>query len=535
MDGHYSDIWRRIALAEPDRPAIVTVGESSLTYAEFDDASGCVAALLAERGVGRGDRVSILSHNRPEWLLAFAGALRVGVVPVPLNFRYRAREVAALLEDSGSRALVYAAGLADVVAEAARLLDRPIELLQVRDSDAPLLPGAVDFAEYSRFDPLPYEHPGDGDLFIYTGGTTGAPKAAVWSVRQMLAMQVYNAYLTAGLPVPGSPERAAELAAGGESPRIVALALSPYMHGTALTTVMNALLLGGAVVILPTARFDAERAVRAIVDEGVTRVAVAGDAIALPLLEAAERAGIDALPELTSVLSSGMRFDDATKSRLHALAPNLVITDLLASTEGGAVALGITRSAEDLPAQFRLAPGAVVLDDRDEEVQDVPGSVGRVAFTGGMPKGYHGDPEKTAENFVEIRGKRHVVPGDLVRVEEDGHVELLGRGATVVNSGGEKIYPTEVEQSLMRFPGVLDSVVFGVPDPRWGEVVAAAVAVESPGSFSVPDLVAHADEELAGYKKPRRVLVVDDLERSGSGKIDLARVRERVVSEGVVP
>ncbi len=533
MDGHYADIWHRIALADPDRPAIVTVGESRLVHAEFDDACARVAALLAELGIGRDDKVSILSHNRPEWILTFAGALRIGVVPVSLNFRYRARELAALLDDSDSKALVYAASLAGTVSEAVELLGRPIALLQVQDADEPLLPGAVDFGSYAQRDPLPYEHPGDGDFFIYTGGTTGAPKAAMWSVRQMLAMQVYNAYLTAGLPAPGSPERAVELATGGAAPRIAALALSPYMHGTALTTVINALLLGGTVVILPDARFDAERAVRAILEEGVTRVAVAGDAIALPLLEAAERMGVRELPELTSVLSSGMRFSDTTKARLHALAPNLVITDLLASTEGGAVALGISRSAEDLPARFRLTPGTVVLDEGDEEVQDVPGAVGRLAFTGGMPKGYYGDPEKTAANFVEIRGRRHVIPGDLVRVEEGGCIELLGRGATVVNSGGEKVYPAEVEEALMRFPGVLDAVVFGIPDDRWGEVVAAAVAVDDPVSFSVPDLVARVGEEIAGYKKPRCVLVTRDLERSGSGKIDLARARDRAVVEGV--
>ncbi|UOQ57371.1 AMP-binding protein [Leucobacter allii] len=533
MEGHYADIWHRIALAEPDRPAVVTVGESTLSRAEFDEACARVAALLGELGLRRGDKVAILSHNRPEWLLAFAGAIRVGIVPVALNFRYRAREVAELLDDSDCAAVVFASSLSPVVAEAVALLGRPIALLQLRDTEAPLLPDALDFAAYAERAPLPYADPHDGEFFIYTGGTTGAPKAAMWGVRQMLAMQAYNAYLTAGLPVPETPEEAVAAATGGEAPGIVALALSPYMHGTALTTVINALLLGGTVVVLPTARFDAERAVRTIIDAGVTRVAVAGDAIALPLLEAAESLGVEALPELASVLSSGMRFSDATKARLHALAPRLVITDLLASTEGGAVALGITRSVAELPARFRLTPGTVVLDDRDAEVQGIPGAVGRIAFTGGMPKGYYGAPEKTAENFVEIRGKRHIIPGDLVRVEEEGCIELLGRGAAVVNTGGEKVYPSEVEEAIMRYPGVNDAVVFGQPDPRWGEVVAAAIAVDDPERFPVPELVARVGEEIAGYKKPRRVLVTRDLERSGSGKIDLARIRRRAETEGV--
>lgn len=533
MQGHYADLWHRIALEAPDRPAVVTVGESRLTHAEFDDASARVAALLHELGLRRDDKVSILLHNRPEWLLTFAGGLRVGIVPVSLNFRYRARELAALLDDSDSTALVYAASLADTVAEAVELHGRPLALLQVQDVDAPLLPGAVDFADIASREPRPYEDPVDGDFFMYTGGTTGAPKAAVWSVRQMLEMQVYNAYVTAGLPLPETPDDVVRLATGPDSVRMVALALSPYMHGTALTTVINALLLGGTIVVLPTARFDAGLAIRTIRDEGVTRVAVAGDAIAIPLLEAADEAGITELPELRSILSSGMRFSDATKARLHELAPNVVITDILASTEGGAVGLGITRSADELPARFRLTPGTVVLDDRLEEVQDVPGSVGRVAFTGGMPKGYYKDPEKTAANFQVIRGTRHIIPGDLVRVEEDRCIELLGRGATVVNTGGEKVYPAEVEESILAFPGVLDAVVYGVPDERWGEVVAAAIAVEDPASFDTAALAAHVGAELAGYKKPRRMLVVKDLERSPTGKIDLAVVRRRTLEQGV--
>jgi acyl-CoA synthetase (AMP-forming)/AMP-acid ligase II len=508
VDGHYADLWHRIALAAPDRPAIVTVGERTLSNAEFDDAAARFAAFLRQRGVDRGDKVSVLMHNRPEWLIAFAGCLRVGVVPVPLNFRYRAREVAALLDDSDSVVLVYAASLADVVSETVAVLGRPIALVQVQDVDTPLLPDAIDFDETAALEPLPYEDPVDGELFIYTGGTTGTP-------------------------VPETADDVVRLATGPDAPRIAALALSPYMHGTALTTVINALLLGGSVVILPSARFDAPAAIRAILDQGVTRVAVAGDAIALPLLDAADDAGITELPALTSVLSSGMRFSDATKERLHALAPGLAITDILASTEGGAVALGITRSAADLPARFRLTPGTVVLDDSMAEVQDTPGAVGKIAFTGGMPKGYYKDDAKTAANFIELGGKRHVIPGDLVRVEEDGYIELLGRGATVVNSGGEKVYPADVEESILRFPGVDDVAVFGIPDDRWGEVVAAAIAVQDPVRFPVAELVAHVGTELAGYKKPRRILVVTDLERSGSGKVDLAQLRHRTAESGV--
>ena len=535
MQGHYADLWHRIALAAPDRPAIVTVGESTLTNAEFDEAAARFAALLTARGIRCDEKVSILMHNRPEWLIAFAGCLRIGVVPVPLNFRYRAGEVQALLDDSDSVMLVYAASLADLAAESVELLGRPITLLQVQDVDAPLPPGALDFAEHRTFEPLPYEEAVDGEFFIYTGGTTGAPKAAMWGVRQMLSMQVYNTYLTAGLPLPESADDVVRMATAPDSAGTIAIALSPYMHGTALTTVMNTLLLGGTVVVLPTPRFDPRAAVRTIIDEKVTRVAVAGDAVAIPLVDAAEELGVTEIPELRAIISAGMRFSDSTKRRLHALAPELVITDILASTEGGAVGLGITRSAADLPSRFRMTPGTVVLDDDLEEVQETPGAVGKIGFTGGMPRGYYKDEAKTAANFVTIRGKRHIIPGDLVRVEEDGFIELLGRGASVINSGGEKIYPSEVEEAILSFSGVDDAVVFGVPDPRWGEVLAAVVATGSPETLDVAALAEHVGREIAGYKKPRRVLVVRDLQRSPTGKIDLPVVRERTAKEGVAP
>lgn len=535
MEGHYADLWHRIALTAPDRSAVVTIGGERLTFAEFDDAAGRLAGWLHELGVRRDDKVSILLYNRPEWLITFAGCIRSGIVPVSLNFRYRAHEIAALLDDSDSTALLYPASLADVVTEAVATLGRPIILLQVQDvPDAPLLPGALDFADYASREPLPYEDPVDGDFFMYTGGTTGAPKAAVWSTRQMLAMQVYNAYVSSGLTPPEVAEDAVRMATDPKTRPIVSLALSPYMHGTALTTVINTLLLGGSVVVLPTLRFDPHRAIRVILEEGVTRVAVAGDAIAIPLLEAAAEAGITELPALTSVLSSGMRFSDSTKERLHALAPALVITDILASTEGGAVALGITRSADDLPARFQLTPNTVVLDEALDEVQAVPGSVGRIAFTGGMPKGYYKDVEKTAANFVEIRGRRHIIAGDLVKVTDDvGHIELLGRGATVVNSGGEKVYPAEVEEALLSHPSVLDAIVYGLPDDRWGEIVAAAVAVADPGTASASDIIGHVGRALASYKKPRRLLMLTSLERTGSGKVNLAELRQRTADEGV--
>lgn len=532
MDAHYADLWHRVALAVPERPALVTVDGDVLDYRAFDDAAARVAAVLRTAGVVEGDKIAILLHNRPEWVITFYAALKLGVAPVALNFRYRPSEVAVLLEDSDAVAIVYPASLADTVAEAMAGRSEPRLLLQVEDiPEVALLPGAREFEDYRATDPLPHANAPDGDLFIYTGGTTGTPKGVVWGVRDMLSMQLYNAYTTVGLEPAATPEDVVRIAVDPTTRRIALLPLAPLMHGTALTSTMNALLLGGTIVIAPWARFDPARALRVIADHRITRLVVAGDAIALPLLDALDEQGITELPALESIVSSGMRFSDSTKERLHRLG-RITIGDILASTEGGALAIAITTSVDDLPSRLKLTPGAVVLDDEQREVQDVPGSLGRIAFTGGMPKGYYKDAAKTAATFIELNGKRHVIPGDLVRVQEQGYIELLGRGSSVVNSGGEKVYPTEVEESLVRHPLVTDAVVYGLPDPRWGEVVAAAVAVDDPSSVTEEEIIAHVGSELAGYKKPRRVLVLSDLERSPSGKIDLARLRERSLRTG---
>ncbi|THG29526.1 AMP-binding protein [Naasia lichenicola] len=531
MRAHYADLWHRIALAEPDRAAIVTAGGSTLDYRTFDAAAARLAGLLHGRGMRAGDKLAILLHNRPEWLIAMYAALKLGVAPVALNFRYRSSEVAALLLDSDSTALVYPASLAKVVEEAlVGLPVRPI-LLQVEDGPGALIAGALDFEQYLGVEPRAHEPAPDGELFLYTGGTTGTPKGVVWGVSDLLAMQLYNAYTTVGLTPVDDPDEVVRIAADPSTPRIALLPLAPFMHGTALTSTMNAFLLGGTVVITPWPAFDPVRAYRVMTEHRVTRLVVAGDAIAIPLLDALSDLGVSQLPHLESIVSSGMRFSDATKGRLHSMGA-ITIGDILASTEAGALAIALTRTVDDLPSRLRLTPGAVVLDSGMNEVQTVVGALGRIAFNSGMPKGYYKDQAKTDATFLQINGKRHVIPGDLVRVQPDLHVELLGRGSSVVNSGGEKVYPTEVEESLMRFPGVLDAVVFGLPDPRWGEVVAAAVAAEDPAELDVGELIAHVGHELAGYKKPRHVLVLPDLDRSPTGKVDLGALRERALQAG---
>lgn len=526
MKANYGEVWQRIAQAVPDRTAVITVGGERLDYRMFDDLAARLAAFLRKHGVRAGDKVAIDMYNRPEWVITLYAALKLGAAPVPVNFRYRTAEVDALLQDSDAVAMVYPASLAEVIAGLETPRQRRVVLLQVDDDPSvPLLEGAIAFERSLEEAPLIVrETPRDGELFLYTGGTTGAPKGVVWGIDELLDIQTYSTYGVLGLTPPDSIEGMVSIAADEATPKPVTLPLAPFMHGTALTSTLNTFLLGGTLVIVPSSRFDPERALAAMADHEVTRLIVAGDSVATRLLEALDTGGVHRLPRLSSVLSSGMRFSDHTKSRLHALG-DLTITDLLAASEGGPFAMAISRSAADLPARLRLTPGTVLFDADRSEVPVVPGAVGILAFGGSLPKGYYKDASKSAETFPVIAGHRYVMPGDYVRVLDDGSIELLGRGSAVVNTGGEKIYPAEVEEALMGHPEVVDAVVFGTPDPSWGEVVTAAVVLAVGSEVTESELIEHVGSVLAGYKKPKRVLLRDSLDRSPSGKVDLVALK----------
>ena len=292
---------------------------------------------------------------------------------------------------------------------------------------------------------------------------------------------------------------------------------------------MGTLALGGTVVLHALARMDIDEALRLATVHRATRLIVAGDALGLPLADAAERAG-GGLPHVHSILSSGMRFSDDVKRRLHSLG-DISIIDMLASSEGGPYAFGITKKVEDLPAQLMITPGTVLLDEDFNEIQAEAGALGILAFRGILPQGYFGDPEKTAKSFPTIQGRRYAMPGDWARARGDGSIELLGRLSTVVNTGGEKVFPGEVEAALLEHSSVGDAIVFGLPHPRFGEVVSAILAPVAGATIDVPELLAYLDKRLAGYKKPRHVFVRDSLERTPSGKVDLARIKEDAARE----
>ncbi|MCM0638893.1 AMP-binding protein [Cellulomonas wangsupingiae] len=533
---NYAAVWDAVARAVPDRVAVRADG-AAVTYAQFEQTAARLAATFVAHGLGVDSTVAIFMYNRVEYLTTLYAAYKIGAIPVNINFRYQGAELADLLEMSRPSALVYPAGLAAAVVDAADRVTLPGLVLVVPDPVPPGVPTGpgVPFATALDAAPLPAQPCGpEHKIFMFTGGTTGRPKAVVWTHGNLFDSQQFSIYGSLPVDPPTSLDDVTRIAARDDLPATVCLPLPPMMHATALFNVMNAMVLGGTVVFLPAARLDPGAAVRAIAEHGVTRLVVAGNAIVGPLVDVLDAgAGAD-VSGLTTVLSSGMVWSDGLKRRLLAHAPHATLVDIIGASEGGPFAYGVVRGPQDLPCHPRLAPGAVVLAPDRTPVEEV-GQTGVLAYRGAMPLGYHDDPERTAETYPVIDGVRHVVPGDWVRVLGAGYVEMLGRGSGVVNTGGEKVYPAEVEKVLLAMPGVVDAVVLGLPDPRWGEVVTAVVVAAPGAGVTAQDVQDEVGRRLAGYKKPRRVHLVDEVQRSPSGKVDMHRLRRRLTDVAEPP
>jgi fatty-acyl-CoA synthase len=311
--------------------------------------------------------------------------------------------------------------------------------------------------------------------------------------------------------------------------RPVGLPAPPLMHGTAFVFAATILNRGGTVVTLPEQRFDAVRLLDAIVANGVTDICIVGDAFCRPIVDVLDAApGRYDLSKLKAMSSSGMMWSKDVKERLLAHAPQLVMIDFLNSSEASGMGRSVTsRRSGAKSARFELGRNALVIDDDGKPVPPGTGKVGRVAVRGIVPIGYYKDPEKTAATFPVIGGVRYAVPGDYATVEADGTIALLGRGSVSINTGGEKVFPEEVEEAIKTCSGVQDAVVVGVPDARLGQVVAALVAGTAPDADAIKS---HVRGRLAGYKVPRHVMIADSVERAATGKADYKAVRERILA-----
>jgi 3-oxocholest-4-en-26-oate---CoA ligase len=520
MEFNLADLFESVADAVPERLALVC-GEQRRTFAELDTTATRLANFLREHGVKAGDHVGLYLYNCAEYLEASLAALKLRAVPININFRYVEAELSYLIDNADLVALLYSREFAPRVAAVASGFPKLKTLITVADaSDAAPVAGAVDYdaavaagATQRAFGPRSAD-----DLYIiYTGGTTGMPKGVMWRHEDLFFSGMFGGD-PAGLPVQRPDELAERLPNKMSMPM---MAVPPLIHGAAQLASFIAFFQGSTIVLAP--RFDPVKIWKTVEAERVTTISIVGDAMARPLAEAllAPDANYDT-SSLFVMSSAGAIFSDAVKDQLRQKLPNIMLIDAFGASETGSQGMdtGVARG-EGPGLRFKMNEYTSVLDDNLRPV--APGSdvIGRVALRRHIPLGYYKDPEKTARTFVEVDGVRWVVPGDLARVEADGIITVYGRGSVCINSGGEKIFPEEVEAALKSHPNVFDAVVVGVPDTRWGERVAAVVQPR-PGTatLSLADLDAHCRTRIAGYKVPRQLNVVEQIVRSPAGKAD---------------
>ncbi len=516
-----ADLFESVGGALPEREAVVC-GDRRRTYAGLDERANRLAHFLLDQGIKQGDHIGLYLYNGIEYLECTLAAFKVRAVPININYRYVEEELHYLFDNADLVALVHHREFAPRVAAVAPRIPSLRTFIAVDDgTDAGLssLSSADYEASLAGSSPLRDFAPRSGDdlYVLYTGGTTGMPKGVMWRQEDL-----FFAALMGGNPYGPPPERPGQVAENAKNgPGLIALPSAPLMHGAAQWAAMIYLLSGSKIVLAPGKRFDPATIWRLVQDEKVQVLQVVGDAMARPLAEALEQPGASYdVSSLFVIGSGGATFSEGVKEQLKAKLPNIMLLDSFGGSEGGNQGQSVPRDAGALGPRFKADETTAVLDEDLKPLPPGAGKVGMLARKGRIPLGYYKDEAKTARTFVEANGSRWVVAGDMAMVEADGTITLLGRGSNCINSGGEKVFPEEVEAALRTHPAVFDAIVVGVPDERWGERVAAVVAPRLGERPALADLDAHCRTTISGYKVPRELHLVDEIQRQPSGKPD---------------
>ncbi|MEV5561039.1 AMP-binding protein [Nonomuraea wenchangensis] len=529
-DWNFAEVWDRVAGATPSRTAVVQ-GSTRRSWGDFRARAAGVANGLRTAAQTRGDhgrrqqKVALYLHNRPEYLESVYAAFMSRMVPVNTNFRFGPDELEYLWTNSDSEIVVFDASLTGAVEETRRRVPSVHTWVCV-GGDVP--PWAESYEAWALAPEglAATERSGDDVFMLYTGGTTGLPKGVEWRQDDMFC----NLNATALHRYPeNAPVDDVPALLPAEPP--VHLTACPLMHGAGSITSMSALSQGGTVVLLPSRSFSAVELLDTVENERVRTVAITGDAIARPVVDAldAEPARWD-LSSLVYIVSSAVTWSAEVKERLRRHCPGVKLVDTLGASEGMGVGRSVTGSGAQKPVTGDFLPGrhTEVLGEDGLPVKPGSGEPGMLVVGGRQPLGYYKDPVRSAEVWRIIRGRRYALTGDYATVEDDGSIKLMGRGSASINSGGEKIYPGEVEAVVRSHPGVRDVSVVGAPDDRFGEIVVAVVEPAADSGLSEAELISYVKERLARYKAPRRVVFVPQIARLANGKFDYARLKAQV-------
>jgi acyl-CoA synthetase (AMP-forming)/AMP-acid ligase II len=524
---NFADLFEHAADAFGDRTA-VACGDRQVTYAELDERTSRLAHYLAGLGVGPGDHVGLYARNSIEALETLIAACKLRASAININYRYVENELRYMFADSDLTVLVYDRGLGPVLDAADPAGPGLRGLVEIDDgSDAPPHPSATgyDTALAAASPERDFPARSNDDVYIiYTGGTTGYPKGVMWRHEDIWRTLGGGIDFITGEPL---PDEWAQSRKGLEAGEFVKLCAAPLIHGNAQVAALAGLFAGETIVLLPA--FDAREIWRAIQKRQVNVLVIIGDAMARPLIEAYAEGGYDT-SSLVAMSSSAALFSPTVKDACAKALPDVVITEAIGSTETGFAGISFVSAGEPHRGGPTVMAGPDVIVLGDDGQPAAPGQIGRLARGGHVPLGYYKDPARTAAMFAEVDGQRYATPGDMARVEDDGTITLLGRGNTCVNTGGEKVFPEEVEGALKSHPDVFDALVIGVPDERLGQRVAALVQLRPGAPADLGVLQEHVRRQLAGYKVPRSIWLADAIRRTVSGKADYGWARAYAAS-----
>ena len=526
--------WEAISDQIGDLTAIYS-GENSESWEEFEKRSASLAKTFSEKGLKRDSKVAFYCYNGPEYLEGQFAAFKIRAIPANVNYRYLDEELAYILNNADAEALLFDSSLTERVDSVRSRCPKLKVFLRV--GEGPSEDWITNYEDAVNNDPLPrIERSGDDLWFLYTGGTTGSPKAVMWSHAGLMGGMA-ETFRSLGEKVPENFEEAAEIAkrVTGEGKEIRQLCAAPLMHGTSSLTALGTHMHGGLVATLSSRTFDPKELWEMVEKCKITMLTIVGDAFARPMIDELEDSlKSDTVRDLSSlrlVMSSGVMFSAPLKERLLDLH-SCTILDALGSSEGTGMGKQVTsrRKKDTGTAKFFLGEHTRVLSEDGEEIEPGSKKIGKLALGYPLPVGYYKDPEKTEATFPTINGRRWSIPGDWATIEKNGSITLLGRGSECINTGGEKVFPEEVEEALKINPLVVDCNVVGLPDERWGEAVTALVEVRKGETLREAELLKDVKERLAGYKVPKSVIFVEKLKRGPNGKSDYRWARKKAQS-----
>ena len=541
MESHFSNVWESIADEIGDATALVH-GSIRRTWTEFDDRSARLAAAYVQAGLQPDSKIGLYLYNCNEYIEAQAGGFKMRGVPVNVNYRYLNEELWYLLENSDAEALIYHASLAERVAAVRDRLPLLKLLIEVDDlglgAVTTAVTGAVGYeAVVAGHDPMPRINRSESDIYmLYTGGTTGMPKGVMYAMGGLTDGFLQSAGTMLGTSLLTDPALVAgivgENVRSGRQP--ISIPACPLMHGTGMWIGgFIPQMVGAAIITLEARSLDSDELLRTASSQRATHITIVGDSFAKPILKAIAAANAIGSPydlsSLQMIASSGVMWTSSVKDELLEMIPHVILLDAMGSTEGS---MGVQISMRGIPAEtakFAQNPTTKVFTDDDREVTPGSGEQGMVAAGGNVPLGYFKDAEKSARTFRVINGTRYSFPGDMATVNADGTLVLLGRGSQVINSAGEKIFPEEVEEAVKRVDGVVDCLVVGLDDEKFGQSVTAVASLADGQVVDATTVIATVKGLLAGYKAPKQVVFVTAVPRAPNGKADYKAAKQLAI------